>query len=380
MWSWRIGSILGIDLRVHFTFPLVLVWAALEFGRGRGLEYALFGAFLVLLLFGCVVLHELGHAVAALRYGIPVSDITLLPIGGLAKLRAMQDDPKQELVIAGAGPLVNVIIALVLLPFLALLTGLFEPGMFTIATRRAGGSELMGALFVLIRPIQSLSLAGTISYLFFANIMLAVFNLLPAFPMDGGRIFRALLALVLSYRQATIVAVRLGQLLALGFAFFGLRGNPGLLLVAAFVFISGGAELQRVALREVLARGLVGTYMMRGVQPLEPQWSLYAARVLAQQSGQRAFPVVEQGQLLGLLSVREMQEHAPGLTVGEAMVEEYPVLGPAGSLYDAQLLLQGMDRFAAAVMEGGVLLGLLSLEDIERGYQSLRRQRQVRMV
>jgi Zn-dependent protease len=380
MGSWRIGSIQGIDLRVHFTFPLILLWAAWEFGQGRSVEYALFGAFLVLLLFGCVLLHELGHALVALRLGIGVSDITLLPIGGVARLRAMQDDPKQELLIAGAGPLVNFLISLVLLPLLVVLTGAWNPELLERVAGRTGREEWQAALLLLVRPIQSLSLVGTVSYLFFANIMLAVFNLVPAFPMDGGRIFRAFLAFFLSYRTATIVAVRLGQALALLFAYFGFRSNPGLLLVAVFVFISGGAELQRVALREVLARGQVATYMMRGLQPLEPQWSLYAARVLAQQTGQRAFPVVEGGTLLGLLSVREMQQHAPGQTVAEAMVAEYPVLSPAGSLYDAQLLLQGRERFAAAVMEGGVLLGLLSLEDIERGYHSLLRQRQVRMA
>ncbi len=382
MWSWHVGSIQGIDLKIHVTFPLVLVWAAYQFGGGLDGNplFALFGSLLVLLLFGCVLLHELGHALMARRFGIPVEDITLLPIGGLAKLRMLHDNPRQELLIAAAGPLVNIVIALLLLPVLLWITGVLEPELIGHVASQTDVSEPRALLFVMTRSMQSLSVEAAIAHLFFANVMLALFNLIPAFPMDGGRILRALLALAISYRWATIIAVRVGQLIALLLVVWGFRLNPGLLLIAIFVYITGGAELQRIALREVLASGRVSSYMIRGLQPLYPQWNLYTARLLAQNTGQRAFPVMQGSELLGLLTVREMQNHAPGSTVGEAMVQDFSVLAPARTLYDAQLLLQGHDQFAAAVMEGGVLLGLLSLEDIDRAYHTLRGRPRVQVA
>jgi Zn-dependent protease len=377
MWSWHVGKILGIDLKIHMTFPLILLWAAWEFGNGRSVSHAIFGATLVLLLFVCVLLHELGHALTAQRYGIAVEDITLLPIGGLAKFRAMQDHPVQEFVIALAGPLVNVVIAILLLPMIFLFTNALDPALVTHVTQRGGVSELGAILILLARAMRNISVEGALAYLFFANVMLTLFNLIPAFPMDGGRIFRALLAMRLNYKLATTIAVRVGQLLALLAVLLVFRGaqlGPGLLIIALFIFITGNAELHRVALREILARGQVGTYMMQGLHPLYPEWSLYSARLLAQQTGQRAFPVIDDGQLRGLLTVREMHNNPPSMTVGQAMVEEYPVLAPARTLYDAQLVLQSDDQFAAAVMEDNHLLGVLSLEDIERAYHSLRRQ------
>lgn len=385
MWAWRLGALWGIDLKIHVTFPLVLVWAAFQFGTDREpfVAYALFGVVLVVLLFLCVMLHELAHALVARLFHIPVDEIILLPIGGLAKLRAMHDDPLEEFAIAIAGPLVNMAIAVLLFPLVLLFTDLLDPGTVSNLARRTGGSEWRAMLLLLGRTMQNLSLAGALVYLFFANIMLTIFNLLPAFPMDGGRVLRALLAFVLPYRWATIIAVRLSQFLALGLILLGIRASVGLALVGLFVLLSGGPELRRMELREILTRGKIGAYMMRALYPLYPQWNLHAARLLARQTGQLVFPVVEGNQLLGLLTVRELhglrgQENL--LTVGDAMVRDYIVLPPAGSLYDAQLTLQGGDQYAAAVMEEGQLLGLLSLEDIEQAYRSLAQQPRVRVA
>ncbi len=382
MWAWQVGTVRGIALKVHATFPLVLLWAAFQFGAGRenAAAFALFGAVLVLLLFGCVLLHELGHALVALYFGIAVDEILLLPIGGLAKLRAMDDDPKQEFAIALAGPLVNVLIALLLLPLIFLLTDVLDPFLIQHVTSRTGGSEARAIALLMGSALQSISLDATLVYLFFANVMLTVFNLVPAFPMDGGRIFRALLALLLPYRWATIVAVRAGQGLALLLVLWGFRFSPGLLLVAAFVFISGGSELRRIALRDVLIRGRVHHYMMHSLQPLYPGWNLHAARLLSQQTGQRAFPVMADDKLLGLLTVREMHNQSPALTVGDVMVQDFPIVPATDTLYDAQLKLYGRDQFAAAVMQDEQLLGLLSLEDIERAYHSLQRQPKARVA
>ncbi len=372
MWSWHIGTIRDIQLKVHVTFPLILIWAGIQFSVGREspIFFAIYGILLVLLLFVCVLLHELGHALMALRFGISVSEIILLPIGGLAKLKILNDNPKQEFAIAAAGPLVNVLIALLLLPLLTWFISLQYPTIMNDLLAPEMPTRTL--IFLLSDSMQRISVVGAITYLCFANLMLTVFNLIPAFPMDGGRLLRSLLAMVWNYSLATTIAVRLGQLIAILFAFFGLSDNLGLLLVALFVFISGQAELQRIALRKVLERGQVRHYTKRAVRPLYPEWSLHSVLLLTQQSGHLAFPVVENGRLLGLLTVREIQAHSSASTVEEAMIKKFTVLKPDSTLYEAQLILQAKEHFAGVVIDGEVLLGVLSLTDIEQAYQILR--------
>lgn len=360
MWAWRLGSVRGIDIKIHFTFPLVLLWAAFEWGTGPdgGLVRALFGALLISILFVGVVLHELGHSLAAMRYGIRVQDITLLPIGGVAQLRAMPDAPRQELVIALAGPLVNVLIAVLLFPIVSLVTqDLTRYGFWRLLT--------------------GTSLSSMVLYVFVANMSLVVFNLIPAFPMDGGRVLRAFLALWLDYGRATHVAVRLGQILAIGFAVLGLFQNPLLILVAIFVFISAGAELQRIALRDLLRRASVSQFLVAGGRALSPAWPLQAARLVALQTGQRAFPVVERGRLVGLVAANDLNRLGFGV-VGEVMNDDFPVLTPAATLYDAQTAMTARGQSTAAIVEAGTFLGIISLDDVERAYAWLQRQPRLR--
>jgi Zn-dependent protease len=231
-WSWNIGRIAGIRLYVHFTFFILLAWIGLQhYEAHRELLEALSGMAFIVTLFGIVVLHELGHALAARRYGIPTRDITLLPIGGVARLERMPNDPWQELVVALAGPAVNVVLAAGIFALLVLGEG-FAP---LADVMRVGGSFL--------------------GQLFWINVMLAVFNLLPAFPMDGGRVLRALLAMWLPYVHATQLAASIGQGLALVFgflgllAFFGLPFNPMLLFVALFVWLGAEQEAAMVQMR-----------------------------------------------------------------------------------------------------------------------------------
>lgn len=356
MWSWHLGSIRGIAIKMHFTFPLILLWAAFEWGAGPdgGLGRALFGALLISILFVCVVLHELGHSLAAMRYGIPVQDITLLPIGGVAQLRAMPDAPRQELVIALAGPLVNVAIAVLLFPIVGLLArDLTRYGIWHLLTGVGLGSMVL--------------------YIFVANISLVIFNLIPAFPMDGGRVLRALLALRLDYGWATQIAVRLGQVLAVGFAILGLFQNPLLILVALFVFISASAELQRVALRDLLRGARVSQFLVPGGRALSPAWPLQAARMVAQHTGQRAFPVVEGGRLVGLVAASDLSRSAFG-QVAEVMHDDFPVLAPAATLYDAQTAITARGQNSAAVVDAGTFLGIISLDDVDRGRVWLQHQ------
>ncbi|MEJ5200225.1 MAG: site-2 protease family protein, partial [Anaerolineae bacterium] len=218
-WSWKIGEFAGIGVYMHATFLLLIGWVALSgWLAGRTLNAALSGVVFILALFLCVVLHEYGHALTARRYGIKTRDITLLPIGGVARLERMPDDPRQELWVALAGPAVNFVIAAVLLAGL-LATGTWRS--FNLA--QLGDSSFLGRLLSI-------------------NISLALFNLIPAFPMDGGRAVRALLATRLEYTQATHIAATLGQAIALIFGFIGLFTNPLLVFVALFVWMGAGQE------------------------------------------------------------------------------------------------------------------------------------------
>ncbi|MDB4357722.1 site-2 protease family protein [Mariniblastus sp.] len=216
--SWDIGSVRGIKLRIHWTFlllPLGIFASAIS--SGTGLASALTSVLLVIAIFGCVLLHELGHAFAAQQFGIGTRDITLLPIGGVAALERIPRIPLQELWITSAGPLVNVVIALIF---------------FAIQIIGGSGSSAVDQFFY---------------QLMLANVILVLFNLIPAFPMDGGRILRSLLAFKLPYEPATAIAARTGQLCAVGLGLFGLfSGQLMMLLVALFVYFAARSENRMV--------------------------------------------------------------------------------------------------------------------------------------
>src|SRR5688572_16696344 len=217
-WSWRVGSITGIGLYIHATFLLLLAWVAIgEYQSSGSAGAALNGVLFVLAVFATVVLHELGHALAARQYGIPTRDITLLPIGGVARLERMPRDPKQELWVALAGPLVNVAIAAALFMVLEAI--------------RISGTSFLASQAAFLRPLM------------WINLFLIAFNLLPAFPMDGGRVLRALLARRLEYVRATRIAARIGQVMALVFLLASYpMSNPMLALIGVFIFIGARNE------------------------------------------------------------------------------------------------------------------------------------------
>ncbi|WP_165704080.1 site-2 protease family protein [Enhygromyxa salina] len=219
-WSWHLGRILGIPTRIHASFALVLVWIGFSTWSAAHSSLAvLFGLGFALAVFTCVLLHEFGHALVARRFGIETRRITLLPIGGVAELERSPSDPRAELWIAAAGPAVNLGIAAALA-----LAG------FALGSFGAGG-------------LVSVVLSGLV----WANLMLGLFNLVPAFPMDGGRVFRALASKRVGQLRATQLAAKLGRFLAVGFGAWGLfGGNPVLVLVAAFVWFAAGRELASV--------------------------------------------------------------------------------------------------------------------------------------
>ena len=250
--SWKLGQAFGIGIFVHWTFLLLPLYVFFANLGGGHLTLALFSVLLVGSVFGCVILHELGHALMARYFGIGTRDITLYPIGGVARLERMSERPWEEFWIAIAGPAVNVVIAL-LLAGLLLVSGVTDPeGFITDSPGRA----------ILSDPV-----VAAVQLLLFANVMLVGFNLLPAFPMDGGRVLRALLASWLGRLAATEFAVGLGIIMAIGFFLWGLYiSSIFLMLIAVFVFFAGQRELAAVRLRE-MARHATG---WQSVHPSAP--------------------------------------------------------------------------------------------------------------
>ena len=245
-WSWKLATVAGIGLYVHATFFLLIAWVGVTYWLAGGSAAALSGIAFILALFACVVLHELGHALTARRYGIRTRDITLLPIGGVSRLERIPDEPRQEVWVSLAGPAVNVVIAAALYAWL-LLSHALRP--FSVLTM-AGGPFLERLLLV--------------------NVSLAVFNLLPAFPMDGGRVLRALLAMRMDYVRATQVSAQVGQAMALVFGLLGLFTNPFLVFIAFFVWIGAAQEASMVQMRTALSGIPVSRAMLTDYHTLAP--------------------------------------------------------------------------------------------------------------
>jgi Zn-dependent protease len=216
--SIKIASVFGIEVRIHVTFLLLLAWYWFRGYQIAGLSSAIQAVLFILALFACVLLHEFGHAFAARAFGIRTPDITLLPIGGVARLNRIPDTPWQELVVAIAGPLVNVVIAAFLILVIHGTAGLQQ-----VEYLEDPRIELLAKLLII-------------------NVWLVLFNLIPAFPMDGGRVLRALLAMAMPYARATLIAARIGQGLAIVFGIFGFFGNPFLILIAYFIFVGAQQE------------------------------------------------------------------------------------------------------------------------------------------
>jgi Zn-dependent protease/CBS domain-containing protein len=366
-WSIPLLRVRGIEIKVHVTFVLILVWAAYYWGieTGAGLQGALFGVVATLLLFVCVTLHELGHAFQALKYGIAVEDITLLPIGGVARLR-VPDNARQELAIAVAGPAVNVAIAAVLIVIGALTgtTVVEDPTAISTAMGRANWAALL-------------------PYLTVANIGLVLFNAIPAFPLDGGRVLRALLALRLDYARATAIAVAIGQGLALLLGLVGfLGGNYFLIVIAIFVWIGASQEGEQVALRQALGGATVGQAMILRPQILAATDPLGRAVELTLSTAQADFPVVDAGgRVVGLLTLDDLLRglrDQPAATVGEAMRRQFPVARPEESVAAAQEQLgEGRVRALPVVQSDGRLAGLLTAADIGEALRLLPARPQV---
>ena len=344
-WSWKLTRLAGIDVHVHATFFILVAWIALSHWRIEGsLDAVIGGVSFILALFACVVLHELGHALMARRYGIATRHITLLPIGGVAMLERMPDDPKQEIAVALAGPAVNLVIALGLWSWLA------------------GSNALV--------PLDQISLTGGpfLERLMVVNLILAVFNLLPAFPMDGGRVLRAALALRLDRNRATQLAARIGQGLALWLGLIGLLYNPFLIFIALFVWIGAAGEAGMEQTKSTLSGATVDRAMLTDYQVLSPDDLLSRAIELTLAGSQKAFPVLMNEAVIGVLTqtalLKGLQSRGEQAQVGDWMQREV-VSADIGEPLDKLLeRLQGCDCSLLSVTEGGRLAGIVDLDNI----------------
>ena len=345
-WSWKLGRVAGIELRVHATFLLLLAWAALTYYRlGGTTAAALRGVVFTLALFASVVLHELGHAVAARRFGVPTQDITLLPIGGVARLAYIPRQPKQELVIALAGPLVTLLIVLAL--------------------------YAIGLGFALPNGTMDAALGvrgGFVGQLMWANVFLLVFNLLPAFPMDGGRVMRAALAMHGDYAKATNAAARAGRAFALLFGLVGLLYDPFLVLIALFVWLGAAGEAADEKLHSSLEGVPVEQLMIRDVQTLTPRDTLGVALRHVLAGFQQDFPVVDNGNLVGILTraalVNALARHGENVLVDEVMDRGFRTAAPGELVEGALARLRDSDCRTIPVMADHRLQGVLTLDNI----------------
>ena len=329
-WSFRLLTVAGTEVRIHVTFLLLLAWFGAIQWMQSGPQSAVSAIVFILLLFLCVVLHEFGHVFAARRYGIRTPTVTVLPIGGLASLERMPEKPAQEIVVALAGPAVNVVIALVLLVIL-------------------GGRLNASDLDFLQDPGSNM-----LARIAMANVVLVVFNLIPAFPMDGGRVLRALLAMPFGFVKATRIAAFVGQVFAIFLGLIGLTGNPLLVLIAVFVYLAATAESQFVEMRS-LARGyLARDAMITSYEKLERNSTADDAAALLLRTTQQEFPVLDSAdRLQGIVTrdglIQVLREKGGSTPVSEFMQTDIPVVTGSACLENVIQVLQQKRAHAVAV-------------------------------
>lgn len=362
-WSFRILQVAGINIKVHATFFLILILGALPWGSQYGAQGAVFGVSLIILLFACVTLHELGHSIVAQLFGIPVREIILLPLGGVALLGRNPSKPIHELLIAIAGPLVNVVIAAILL----LITG---------ATAFLGILDPQG----LVQGGEGMpsgamppSLTTLLLWLLQANIALVLFNMIPAFPLDGGRVLRAILAMFMPYQRATRIASQTGQIFALGFGLLGvLTGNFLLVLVAIFVFFGAGQENREGQAHTVLTTRRVGDAYNKYALTLAigDRVSKVVDYILT--SYQPDFAVMHGSDPIGIVTRDDVLQSLATTTqdayVTMIMRRDIVRVDADTSLDEVRQTMSEKNQRVAAVYKDAIYLGLVSIEDIAEAF------------
>ncbi len=346
-WSLPLGRVAGSEIRIHLTFLLLLLWIGIVYYQSGGAAAATEGVLFVIAVFACVVLHELGHAIAARRYGIKTPRITLLPIGGVAELERMPEKPSEEIVVALAGPAVNVVIAGILM--LAVGASVDQEALTSMEDPRLGFAARLAAI----------------------NIWLVVFNLIPAFPMDGGRVLRALLAMRFGRVRATEIAGSIGQVAAFGFGFLGLlSGNVLLIFIAIFVYLAATAETQAIGLQDAARSLKIRDAMITHFETLGPASRLGDAANVLLGTTQHEFPIVDgSGRLRGFLTqaslVSGLKEKGSDTPAVELMTRDIPEIGENERLSAAlELLQKGQTPAVGVIGPDRKLVGYVTIENI----------------
>jgi len=344
-WSFKIGRFAGIDVYVHATFFLLILWVVATYWFGsHTLNGAGTGVLAILALFACVVLHEFGHALTARHYGIQTKDITLLPIGGVSRLEKVPDKPKEEFIVSIAGPIVNVVIAGAIYLYLFLTNG--------------------------FRPVTDLSVTHGpfLEQLFVANLLLAGFNLLPAFPMDGGRALRAFLATRMDHVAATQLAAAIGQGIALIFGLVGLFFDPFLVFIALFVWIGAAHESQSVQFKDAFSGTPIRAAMLKDFKTLSTNATLGDAVKIVLEGSQHDFPVMWGDKVMGILTranlLAGLQQYPPEQLVTSVMEREFTTAEPNEMLQNALARLAASPTRIMPVLQDGALVGLVTQENL----------------
>ncbi len=373
-WSFRIAEVAGIPIRVHVTFFLILLLGAYQWGNMTGtLNGAVFGLALMILLFVCVTLHELGHSLVARAFGIPVREITLLPLGGVAQITKNPEKPLHELLIAIAGPLVNVVIAIVLLAALG----------FAAAPQLLSGQGLLPA-----ELDNTPSLTTALLWLLSANVSLVLFNLIPAFPLDGGRVLRALIAMFTGYSRATRIASAVGQFIAIILGIYGvLNGHILLTLVAVFVFFGAGQETAEAEAKTVLTTLRVGDAYNKHALTLTVGDRVSRVVDYILTSYQPDFAVLQGRNPIGIVTRNDvlaaLATHTGDTFVTEIMQRDFLKVESSKSLDEVRRAMGENTSRIAAVYDGANYLGLVSLEDVAEAFAVqtfVQRQKQMRQA
>jgi len=349
-WSINIGKIFGINFRIHITFFLLLFFIFISVLNQRGVANAILATLFLCAVFACVLIHEIGHSLIARRFGKQASSITLLPIGGIATMEEMPEKPAQEIIMSIIGPFINLVIAGVLYLFVGHWTGIGVPNLYPDSVR---------ALF-----------AGLIG----VNIMLAIFNLIPAFPMDGGRVLRGILATRMDYVRATSAAVLVGQALAMLFIFFGIFFNLWLALIGLFLYIGAGSEKQHVILRSFLHQVPASEAMTTEFLSVRPDESL--SRVLEHfyHGCQDDFPVIGEAGIEGILTrdriLASIHDKGLDVPVSDVMDRTFASVSSTMPLDDVYKKLLSSQKTAVAVIDKGEVKGMVCLDGISRYFMT----------
>lgn len=354
----RIGRIRGIDVNVHPTFGLVFVWALFQWGLspGGGLAPFLLGCLFVVLVFVSVLVHELGHCAMAMQLGTRVLDITLWPIGGVARIEQMPVQPRGEVLISLAGPAMNLAIVVALFPVLALVAVI-------------GGGDAVFAASVLFQQISPFEL---VAYLAIVNLLIMVFNLLPAFPMDGGRVLRAALATPLGRDRATSVAVIVGMAFAVAMLLIGLwQRQLGLIVFAPFVMLAAQAEGRTVRVESAMRRLRVGQFALWDMGGIAPHHPL----TFALRGGPRDLVVTEGGEVVGMLWRSQLLDGlnggVAGRTIGDVMDRSIYIADVGDSIYEVQQQMNRLNRWAVPVTEHGQYRGIFTADRFVHLYRQI---------